>query len=84
MSRTAGHNQDLVIETTAGQSATELARHGIAPEQLVTILLEPKQLDDWLIEARNFARPKVVAEGWSDEDIDRIIDEERQAVQSQL
>jgi hypothetical protein len=28
-----------------------------------------------------FARPKVVAEGWSDEDIDRIIDDERKAAQ---
>jgi hypothetical protein len=30
---------------------------------------------------RKFARAKVAAEDWSDEDIDRIIKEERRAVQ---
>ena len=38
--------------------------------------------DDWIRMARAYARPKVMAEGWSDADIDRIIKEERRAVQS--
>jgi hypothetical protein len=42
---------------------------------------KPGEPNDWINEARKFARPKVQAEGWTDADIDRIIDEERQAVQ---
>ena len=70
-----------VFESTAGQVAAELARRGIAPDQHVTITIEP---DDWLAEVRRFTRPRVIAEGWSDADIDRIIDEERDAVQPRL
>jgi len=69
------------IESTAGQVAAELARRGVAPEKWVTITIEPDEPDDWITKARKFARPKVIAEGWSDADIDRIIDEERKAVQ---
>ena len=72
------------IESTAGEVAAELARRGVAPEQRVTITIEPDEPDDWIAKARRFARPKVIAEGWSDADIDRIIEEERQAVQSRL
>ena len=72
------------IESTAGEVAAELARRGIAPEQRVTITIEPDEPDDWIAKARKFARPQVIAEGWTDEDIDRIIDEEREAVQSRL
>lgn len=71
--------QPEFIESTAGQVAAELARRGVSPEQPVMVVaLEP---DDWVAEARKFSRPKVVAEGWTDKDIDRIIDEEREAVQ---
>lgn len=73
--------QPECIETTAGNAGEELARRGIAPGQRVTIVIEP---DDWITEARKFARPKVMAEGWTDDDIDRIIEEERKAVQSHL
>ena len=74
--------QPEFIESTAGQVAAELARRGIPPEQRVMVVaLEP---NDWLAEARKFSRPKVVAEGWTDQDIDRIIDEESEAVQSSL
>lgn len=68
------------IESTAGQVAAELARRGIAPERRVTLTIEPDEPDDWLAKARKFARAKVAAEGWSEEDIDRIIKEERKAV----
>lgn len=67
----------LVIETTAGRMTEELARRGIASDQPVTVMIEP---DDWLAEARRYSRPRVIAEGWSDADIDTIIHEERQAV----
>jgi hypothetical protein len=69
------------IVSTAGQVAAELARRGVAPDQPVMITIEP---DDWLAEVRRYARPRVIAEGWTDEDIDRIIDEEREAVQPLL
>jgi hypothetical protein len=36
--------------------------------------------DDWLTEVRKFARAKVIAEGWTDADIDRVIKEQREAV----
>jgi hypothetical protein len=69
------------FESTAGEVTAELARRGIAPDQHVTITIEP---DDWLTEVRRFARPGVIAKGWSDEDIDCLIAEEREAVQSHL
>lgn len=69
------------IESTAGEVAAELARRGVPPGQRVTVTVEP---DDWLADVRKFARPRVIAKGWSDADIDRIIDEERDAVQPRL
>ena len=71
--------QPEFIESTAGQVAAELARRGVAPERRVTITIEPDEPDDWVSTARKFARPKVIAEGWTDADIDRIIEEERKA-----
>ena len=73
-----------LIESTAGQVAAELARRGVAPEQRVTITIEPDEPDDWLSKTRKCARAKVAAEGWSDEDIDRIIKEERKAIQPRI
>jgi hypothetical protein len=70
----------LFIETTAGEIAAELARRGIAPDQRLSVAIEP---NDWLAEVRAFTRPRVAALGWSDADIDRIIDEERDQVQRQ-
>lgn len=72
------------IACTAGEVAVELARRGIAPDRHVTITIEPDEPDDWIAKAPRFAPPKVIAEGWTDEDIDRIIDDERDAVQPRL
>jgi len=69
------------IESTAGTIMADLARRGISPNQRIMITIEP---DDWLAEARKFARTRVVAEGWTDADIDKLIDEERSAVQPRL
>jgi hypothetical protein len=76
--------QPEFIQSTAGNVAAELSRRGIAPAQRVTITIEPDEPDDWIAKARRFARPKVLAEGWTDAEIDRIIKEERKAVQSQI
>jgi len=73
--------QPEFIESTAGKVAEELARRGVAPGQRVTITIEPDEPADWVTKAREFARPKVIAEGWTDANIDRIIKEERKAVQ---
>ena len=77
----AKEREPQFIESTAGQVAAELARRGVAPGQRVTVTIEPDEPDDWIAKARRFARPKVMAEGWTDADIDRIIEEEREAVQ---
>lgn len=69
------------IESTAGKVAEELARRGVAPDQRVMITIEP---EDWLDEVRRYARRRVIAKGWSDAEIDRIIEEERDAVQTRL
>jgi hypothetical protein len=58
-----------VIETTAGEVAAELARRGIAPDDRVTIMIEP----DELIPGRRASRARVVAAGLTDDDIDRLI-----------
>ena len=76
--------QPEFIESTAGKVAEELTRRGVPPDQRVTITIEPDEPDDWISKARKFARPKVIAEGWTDADIDRIIEEEREAVQPRL
>ena len=72
------------IESTAGKVAEELARRGVPPARRVTVTIEPDEPQDWLAKARAFARPKVLAEGWTDADIDRIIEEERDAAQPRL
>lgn len=72
------------IDSTAGQVADELARRGVAPEQRVTITIEPDEPDDWITKARRFSRPKVIAEGWTDEDIDRLIKQAQHEVEPHL
>ncbi len=69
------------IESTAGQITAELTRRRISPDQRIMITIEP---DDWIAEARKFARTQVIEEGWTDAEIDRLIDEERTAVQPYL
>lgn len=70
-----------IIESTAGQIAAELQRRGIDPARPVIVAVEP---DDWIAEARRFARPKVAAEGLSDEDIDRLIKQAQRDVEPGL
>lgn len=63
-----------VIESTAGQVAADLARHGIDPARSVTVMVEA---DDWLTRARAEMRKRVEAAGLTDDDIDRLIKEAR-------
>ncbi len=76
-----GPRDQQFIESTAGDIAAELSRRGIAPNQKVLVAIEP---DDWIAQARAAARPKVVANGWSDADIDQIVNDVRAEVQSSL
>lgn len=70
-----------VIETTAEQVGDVLRRLGVPKERVVTIVIEP---DDWLTRARQESRRLVVAAGLSDEDIDRLIEQARADVQSDI
>jgi hypothetical protein len=72
------------IESTAGQVAAELARRGVAPGRRVTVTIEPDEPDDWITKVRKFARPKVIAEGWTDDDIDRLIKQAQREVAPRL
>ena len=74
----------LVIESTAGEVAAELARRGVAPEQRVTVTIEADEPADWITKARQFARPKVIEAGWSDDDIDRLIKQAQKEVELRL
>jgi hypothetical protein len=72
------------ITSTAGQVAAELARRGVPPDQRVTITIEPPDPNDWITKSRQFARPKVIAEGWTDDDIDRLIKRAQRDVEPHL
>jgi hypothetical protein len=75
---TKGATPPEFIESTAGQVAAELARRGIAPDQRVVVTIEP---DDWITEARGYSRPKVIAAGLTDDDIDRLIKQAQKEVE---
>ena len=74
-------SQTEVIKTTAAKVGAELARRGISPDETVTITID---LEQELIPGRREARAHVVAAGLTDDDIDRLIKEERAAVQPLL
>jgi len=70
-----------VVETTAGQITDVLERLGVPKDRMVTVMIER---DDWLTTARQETRRLVIAAGLSDNDIDRLIDQARDEVQSPL
>jgi hypothetical protein len=70
-----------IIESTAGQVTAELQRRGIDPARPVVVAVEP---DDWIAEARRYARPKVIAEGLTDDDIDQLIKQAQKEVEPRL
>lgn len=67
-----------VIETTAGQVTAELARRGIASDERVILTIESQEE---LIPGRRESRARVVAAGFSDEDIDRLIKQAQHEVE---
>jgi len=68
-----------VIETTAGEIATELKRQGINPDERVTVTIEPE-----LIPGRRESRARVIAAGLTDDDIDRLIKQAQRDVEPLL
>lgn len=67
----------IVIETTAGEATTELARRGLDPHARVTVTIQA----DERIPGRREARARVVAAGLTDEDIDRMIKQAQREVE---
>jgi hypothetical protein len=63
------------IETTAGEATAELQRRGIDLSNRVKITVDAG--GDHFAAARAAARPLVMAAGWSDEDIDVLIERAR-------
>jgi len=68
-----------VIETTAGDIATELKCQGINPDERVTVTIEPE-----LIPGRRESRARVIAAGLTDDDIDRLIKQAQREVEPSL
>jgi len=69
-----------VIETTVSEVAAELVRRGLDPTDRVTITIDSAEL----IPGRRAARVRVVAAGFSDDDIDRLIKEAQKEVEPLL
>jgi hypothetical protein len=65
------------VKTRAADASAELARQGVDPDDEVNLVIN---LDDGL-PGRRESRARVIAAGLSDDEIDRLIDEEREAVQ---
>ena len=63
------------IETTAGEATAELSRRGVNSSNRVKITVDVA--GDHFAAARAAARPRVVAAGWSDDDIDALIEKAR-------
>ena len=68
-----------VIETTAGEIATELKRQGINPDERVRLTIGPD-----LIPGRRESRARVIAAGLTDDDIDRLIKQAQREVEPLL
>lgn len=78
MAETAGVE---VITSTAGEIAEELKRRGISADERVTLTIEPARE---LIPGRRASRARVVAAGFTDEDVDRLIKQAQREVEPRL
>jgi len=68
-----------VIEVSARDVPAELQRHGIEPDERVTVTIEPE-----LIPGRRESRARVIAAGWSDDEIDHLIKQAQHEVEPLL
>jgi hypothetical protein len=69
------------IEVTAGEVAAELKRRGIGSDEKVTLTIEA---ENEIFPGRRASRARVVAAGYSDEDIDRLIKHAQKDVEPRL
>ena len=69
------------IEVTAGELAAELKRRGIGSDEKVTLTIEA---ENEIFPGRRASRARVVAAGYSDEEIDRLIKQAQKDVEPQL
>jgi hypothetical protein len=69
----------MVIEVAAKEATAELQRHGIDPDEKVTLMIEPE-----LIPGRRASRARVVAAGLTDDDIDKLIKQAQHDVEPLL
>ncbi len=82
----AGQGPVAVLPGRQGARGSPSALHGYFHKEILTCYSD-RAVQPWgamTAKARKFARPKVIAEGWTDADIDRIIKAERKAVQPLL
>jgi hypothetical protein len=70
-----------VIQVTAGDISMELLRRGIASDEGVTLTIE---LEHELVPGRRDSRARVVAAGFSGDDIDRLIKQAQHDVEPAL
>jgi hypothetical protein len=70
------------IEVTAGEVAAELKRRGIGSDEKVTLTIEAAENE--IFPGRRASRARVVAAGYCDEDIDRLIKQAQKDVEPQL
>ncbi len=70
-----------IFEAKAGDVAAELARRGVAPQQRVRVIVDPAAR---FREACRQSRALAEAAGMTDEEIDRLIKDERRAVNEEL
>jgi hypothetical protein len=71
---------EVVIETTVGEVAAELARRGLDPHDHITVTIDP----DEVIPGRRACRARVIAAGLTDADIDRLIKRAQKEVEPLL
>jgi hypothetical protein len=73
-----------IIETTAGEIQAIIRQCGLQPTDPITLTIPAEGGADLLARARAECRALVIAAGLSDDDIDNLIKEARQEVQSEI
>jgi len=70
-----------IIQCSVGQVAEQLARLGLDPTRVVTIMIEP---EDWLTQAHRRFHAKPEASGLDDQAIDALIKEARREANQEM
>jgi hypothetical protein len=73
-----------IIETTAGEIQAIIRQCGLQATDPITLTIPTGAGADLLARARAECRARVIAAGFSDDDIDNLIEAARQEVQSEI